>query len=70
MAATVRSVIEEESFVLLETLAAAVAQAVFEANEHVMEVVATVHKPGAAKTIGVDDVSVVSVFPPGSADEP
>ena len=51
----VRRVVAEESHVLLETLADAVARAVFE-YMNVIEVVATVHKPGAALALGVEDI--------------
>ena len=55
LADEVRRVIAEESHVLLETVADSVARAVFE-YQNVVEVVATVHKPGAAQSLGVDDV--------------
>jgi dihydroneopterin aldolase len=51
-----RGVIEDQSFELLETLAAEVASAV-RAVERVSRVRAVVHKPGAAKRLGADDVS-------------
>jgi len=51
-----RGVIEAESHVLLETMAEAVARAVWEVPG--VEVVrATVHKPRAAEGVGLDDVS-------------
>lgn len=50
-----RRVVAAESHVLLETLAGSVARAVFE-YQNVVGVVATVHKPGAAQALGVDDV--------------
>lgn len=55
LADEVRRVISEESHVLLETLAEAVARAVFD-YQNVVEVIATVHKPGAAQSLGIDDV--------------
>ena len=55
LADEVRRVIAEESHVLLETLADSVARAVF-ACPNVVEVVATVHKPGAAQALGIEDV--------------
>jgi dihydroneopterin aldolase len=56
IADTVRDTVGGSSRVLLESLAEAVARAVFE-FEPVREVVAVVHKPGAADSMGVDDVS-------------
>jgi dihydroneopterin aldolase len=55
-----RRVIEEESHVLLETMAEAVARAVWEVPG--VEVVrATVHKPNAAEKLGLDDVAAHAV---------
>ncbi len=51
-----RGVVEGGSFVLLESLADAVARALF-GLEHVQRVVATVHKPGAAANLGLVDVA-------------
>lgn len=62
--ALVREVVQEDSYVLLETLADAIAAAVFESSTLALEVTATVHKPGAALAMGVDDVFVDSMFPP------
>lgn len=50
-----RRVVAEESHILLETLADSVARAVF-GYQNVVEVVATVHKPGAAQSLGVGDI--------------
>ncbi|MEX2420876.1 MAG: dihydroneopterin aldolase [Actinomycetota bacterium] len=66
LAQTTREVIEDESFELVETLAAAIAQAVWEEADAVMQVAVTVYKPRAAEYVGVDDVSVEAVFPPPS----
>ena len=55
-----RRTVEETSFQLLETLAGAVAREIF-GYEHVTQVVATVHKPAAAQSLGVDDVSAEAV---------
>jgi dihydroneopterin aldolase/2-amino-4-hydroxy-6-hydroxymethyldihydropteridine diphosphokinase len=55
LADEVRRVVAEESHILLETLADSVARAVFE-FQNVVQVVATVHKPGAAQSLGVDDI--------------
>ena len=51
-----REVIGRTSFDLLETLAHAIARAVFE-YQNVIHVLVTVHKPRAAEALGVDDVS-------------
>jgi len=48
--------VRDTSFVLLESLAEAVARAVSEVPS-IREATATVHKPGAARSMGVDDVS-------------
>jgi dihydroneopterin aldolase len=53
----VRDTVAGTSYVLLESLAMAVAAAVFDL-EHVDGVTATVHKPSAAASLGVDDVAV------------
>ena len=55
-----RATVENDSFELLETLADAVALAVFDQGS-VKTVTATVHKPAAAKSLGVADVSAESV---------
>jgi dihydroneopterin aldolase len=51
-----RQTVESTSHVLLETLAEAVATALLEAGR-IVRVTAVVHKPGAAKAMGVADVS-------------
>jgi dihydroneopterin aldolase len=51
-----RQTVESTSHVLLETLAEAVATALMEAGP-VARATAAVHKPGAAKAMGVADVS-------------
>ena len=51
-----RSTVAGASFDLLESVAAAVAQALFDLSA-VLEVTATVHKPRAAESMGIDDVS-------------
>jgi FolB domain-containing protein len=56
-----RRAIENSSFQLLETLAEEVARAVY-GLEGVFRVVAVVHKPGAAASLGVDDVSCEAVI--------
>ena len=57
LADAAREAVSRESFALLETLAKAVASAVFQ-FESVEEVTATVHKPRAAESMGVIDVAV------------
>ena len=53
MAQTVRRLVEDSSFDLLEHLADAIARAVL-ATDHVARVKAVVHKPAAARSVGVD----------------
>jgi len=60
LALVAREVVERESFVLLEMLAEAVARAVF-GYPKVVRVVAVVHKPAAAESLGVDDVCAEAV---------
>ena len=55
-----REVVQGRSFVLVETLATAVAREVF-GLPRVVGVVARVHKPGAAASLGVDDVVVEAI---------
>ena len=64
LAKTVREVIEDESYELVETLAARIAQSVWEESDQVMQVAATVFKPRAAEYVGVDDLSVEAIYPP------
>jgi|OpeIllAssembly_1097287.scaffolds.fasta_scaffold272625_2 dihydroneopterin aldolase len=52
-----REVIERTSFDLVETLAHAIARAIFE-YQNVIHVLVTVRKPGAAQALGVEDVYV------------
>lgn len=56
LADAARGAVASNSFELLETLADAVARAVFQ-YEGVLRVTAAVHKPGAAAALGVDDVA-------------
>lgn len=51
-----RRTVETASFVLLESLAEGVARAILEVGR-VLRVTAVVHKPGAARSMGVGDVS-------------
>jgi len=55
-----REVVEGRSFELVETLAHAVAREVF-GFARVIGVVATVHKPAAARSLGVEDVAVEAI---------
>jgi dihydroneopterin aldolase len=56
LADTVRETVERTSFELLESLAEAVARAVYQFSG-IERATAVVHKPGAARSIGADDVS-------------
>jgi len=53
---TARQAIASKSFILLETLAEAVADSVIALGD-IARVTAVVHKPGAAASLGVGDVS-------------
>jgi dihydroneopterin aldolase len=55
-----REVVERESYELIETLADTVARTIF-GYPNVTRVVATVHKPGAAEALGVDDISAEAI---------
>lgn len=55
-----REVIERDSYELLETLADQIGKAVFQ-YQNVVQVVATVHKPGAAIALGVGDISAEAI---------
>ena len=57
LAAAARRVVEDTSFDLVEHLADAIARAVL-ATQQVARVTAVVHKPAAARTVGVDGVAV------------
>jgi dihydroneopterin aldolase len=61
LADAARQVVAQGSFELLETLADAVARAVY-AFAPVRSVAAVVHKPGAAESMGIDDVSVQAIL--------
>jgi dihydroneopterin aldolase len=58
-----RDVVAGTSFELLESLAEAVAHAVYEFAP-VAQVRAVVHKPGAAESIGLDDVAAQAIVGP------
>lgn len=57
LAAVAKETVEGTSFDLIETLAGRIAREVF-SYQHVVTVLARVHKPRAAELLGVDDVSV------------
>jgi len=59
LAQATREVVETQSFALLETLADAVARSAFQ-YEAVEEVIAVVHKPRVADSLGLDDVSATA----------
>jgi len=58
---TVQRTIAEESHQLLETIARSVVDAV-RTDPRVLAVAAVVHKPGAARSLGVADVSVEATW--------
>lgn len=60
LADVVRRTVADTSFELLESLAQAVADEV-SAYAHVVQVVAAVHKPEAARALGLSDVVVEAV---------
>jgi dihydroneopterin aldolase len=60
---TARDVVAGSSFELLESLAEAVAHAVYQFAP-VAQVRAVVHKPAAADSIGLDDVSAQAIVGP------
>ena len=60
----VRAVVEERSFDLIESLAAAVADEIL-AVDRVMRVTAVVHKPNAAARLEIDGVAAAATAPGG-----
>jgi dihydroneopterin aldolase len=56
---TVRAIVEQGSFDLIESLAAAIANEVF-AIDRVSHVTAIVHKPNAAVRLGIDGVAAAA----------
>jgi dihydroneopterin aldolase len=64
--AVVRTVIEDESHTLIETIARRVAQAVV-GLPRVRTCRAVVHKPAAAERLGIEDVSVEAAASGGAA---
>jgi dihydroneopterin aldolase len=59
LAASAREVVEQESFVLLETLAEAVATRAAELPR-ALRATAVVHKPAAMRSIGIDGVAAAA----------
>jgi dihydroneopterin aldolase len=64
---TVRAVIQEGSFDLIESMAQAIADRIL-AMPHVTRVTALVHKPNAAVRLGIDGVTAAATAPPMSVD--
>ncbi len=58
-----REVVAGTSFALLESLAHAVARALYQFKP-VVSVTAVVHKPGASESLGLDDVSAQAIVGP------
>jgi dihydroneopterin aldolase len=58
-----RDAVGGSSHVLLESLAQAVAREIYQ-FEPVSQVVALVHKPGAAESLGLDDVAAEAIVGP------
>ena len=61
---TVRSIVEERSFDLIESMAAAIADEIL-ALDRVVRVTAVVHKPNAAGRLGIDGVAAAATAPSG-----
>ena len=61
---TVRSIVEERSFDLIESMAAAIADEIL-ALDRVVRVTAVVHKPHAAGRLGIDGVAAAATAPSG-----
>jgi dihydroneopterin aldolase len=53
-----RTAVESDSYLILETIADAVARAVYDGFGQALRVTATIHKPAAAGSLAVDDVAV------------
>jgi dihydroneopterin aldolase len=64
---TVRGVITEGSYDLIEVMARDVAERVL-ALDHVVRVTAVVHKPNAARRLGIDGVAAAVTLPAEPAD--
>ncbi len=61
---TVRSIVEERSFDLIESMAAAIADEIL-ALDRVERVTAVVHKPNAAARLDIDGVAAAATAPSG-----
>jgi len=61
---TVRSIVEERSFDLIESMAAAIADEIL-ALDRVVRVTVVVHKPSAAGRLGIDGVAAAATAPSG-----
>ena len=59
---TVRAIVEERSFDLIESMAAAIADEIL-ALDRVARVTAVVHKPNAAGRLGIDGVAAAATAP-------
>jgi dihydroneopterin aldolase len=59
---TVRAIVEERSFDLIESMAAAIADELLRI-ERVASVTAVVHKPNAAGRLGIDGVAAAATAP-------
>lgn len=60
----VRAIVEERSFDLIETMAAAIAEEIL-AIDRVLRVRAVVHKPAAAGRLGIEGVAAAAIAPGG-----
>ncbi len=61
---TVRTIVEERSFDLIESMAAAIADEIL-ALDRVERVTAVVHKPNAAARLDIDGVAAAATAPSG-----
>lgn len=59
---TVRTIVEQRSFDLIESMAAAIADEIL-ALDRVARVTAVVHKPNAAGRLGIDGVAAAATAP-------
>ena len=59
---TVRAIVEQRSFDLIESMAAAIADEIL-ALDRVARVTAVVHKPNAAGRLGIDGVAAAATAP-------
>ncbi|MEO8424999.1 MAG: dihydroneopterin aldolase [Actinomycetota bacterium] len=61
---TVRAIVEQRSFDLIESMAAAIAGDLLKI-ERIASVTAVVHKPNAAERLGIDGVAAAATAPDG-----